>query len=274
MDRLATLLAENRAKIATDTTAQVVMLNLPSFRSVAASNIEYQTQHIVDGLVDSLQADTNAYQQVCGEIGRQQAERGYSLNDLWEWFRVGFDTIVATMQRELADDPQALADALIRMIGTMNNGRQAMLNSFLGAREMVIDTQQRALREIRTPIVPIRRNILVLPIVGLVDSQRATQITEAALEQITVQQADVLIIDITGVPIVDTGVANYLVQTARAVRLLGAEVLLVGISAAIAQSIVSLGIDLEGIIPRANLQSAIEYALAQQGLSIQPIAGR
>ncbi len=93
---------------------------------------------------------------------------------------------------------------------------------------------------------------------------------ESALEQIVAYQADVLILDITGVPVVDTGVANYILQMARAVTLLGSKVVLVGIGAEIAQTIVQLGVELRDMTTLANLQAGIAYALAQQGYAITP----
>jgi len=140
----------------------------------------------------------------------------------------------------------------------------------LAEREQALVDQSRLILELSAPIVPIHEGILVLPLVGAIDSRRASQIMESALEQIVAYQADVLILDITGVPIVDTGVANYILQMARAVTLLGSKVVLVGIGAEIAQTIVQLGVDLRDMTTLANLQAGIAYALAQQGFAIQP----
>ncbi|HEX5692944.1 MAG TPA: STAS domain-containing protein [Roseiflexaceae bacterium] len=140
----------------------------------------------------------------------------------------------------------------------------------LAEREQALSDQSMLIMELSAPIVPIHEGVLVLPLVGAVDSRRASQIMEAALEQIVAYQADVLILDITGVPIVDTGVANYILQMARAVTLLGSRVVLVGIGAEIAQTIVQLGVDLRDMTTLANLQAGIAYALAQQGFAIQP----
>ena len=107
-----------------------------------------------------------------------------------------------------------------------------------------------------------------MPLVGTIDSYRASQIMETLLEGIARQQADVVIIDITGVPVVDTGVGNHLLQAAQAAELLGARVILVGISAEVAQTMVQLGINLSRIVTLATLQAGIEYALDLQGLAI------
>jgi anti-anti-sigma regulatory factor len=120
-------------------------------------------------------------------------------------------------------------------------------------------------QELSTPLVPIAAGILVLPLVGTVDSQRAQQILEVLLGGITERRARVVIIDITGVAVVDTSVANYLIQATQAVRLLGAECILVGITPEVAQTIVGLGVDLSRLITRSDLQSGVEQALRLLG---------
>jgi rsbT co-antagonist protein RsbR len=129
---------------------------------------------------------------------------------------------------------------------------------FANVREKIIRQQDAHIRELSTPIMPLYHGILALPLVGAFDAHRAGQVMETLLSGISQQQADVVIIDITGVPMVDTNVANYLL------------IILVGISAEIAQTLVQLGADLTGMATRANLQSGIEYALAMQGLAIAP----
>jgi rsbT co-antagonist protein RsbR len=138
-------------------------------------------------------------------------------------------------------------------------------------RERDFDMQSRIIQELSTPIVPIYEGVLVLPLVGAVDSRRATRIMEEALEQIVTYQADMLIIDITGVSVIDTAVANYFIQMTHAVTLLGAQVVMVGMSAEVAQTIVQLGVDLSDITTLADLRNGIAYALAQQGFEIAPI---
>lgn len=148
------------------------------------------------------------------------------------------------------------------------NERSQLAAEQLAERERAIEAQSQLIQELSVPIVPMHEGVLVLPLVGAVDSRRASQIMESALEQIVVYQADVLILDITGVPVVDTGVANYILQMARAVTLLGSRVVLVGIGAEIAQTIVQLGVELHNITTLANLQAGIAYALALQGYAI------
>ena len=164
----------------------------------------------------------------------------------------------------------------------LHEERKAIMSSYfetwqeaetrLAEREQALEEQRRLIQQLSTPIVPIHEGILVLPLVGALDPRRATQIVEAVLDKIVEHQADVLILDITGVPVVDTDVANYIIQMARAVTLLGSQVVLVGIGSEIAQTMVQLGVELRNITTLANLQAGIAYALGQQGFTIRPTA--
>jgi anti-anti-sigma factor len=128
--------------------------------------------------------------------------------------------------------------------------------------QQIISAQRSTIQELSTPIIPINDQILVLPLVGAIDTTRAQQIMEAMLGAIVQQRAQVLIVDITGIAVVDTQVANYLLQSAQAVQLLGAQVILVGISPEVAQTIVQLGIDLSSIITRSTLKEGLRVAAA------------
>lgn len=130
--------------------------------------------------------------------------------------------------------------------------------------ERIIAAQQAALRELSTPIVPISQGVIAMPLIGSIDSMRAQQIIETLLEGVNTTGAHIVILDVTGVPVVDTQVANTLLRSAQAVRLLGAEVLLTGIRPEVAQTIVGLGLDLSHICTMASLQDGILYALGRQ----------
>lgn len=132
---------------------------------------------------------------------------------------------------------------------------------------------QHTLSELSTPIVPVYEGILVLPLVGSINRSRASEITERLLEAIAANQAEIVIIDITGVPVIDTDTANHLITTTRAANLLGSQVVLVGIGAEIAQTIVHLDIDLHRLVTLANLQSGIAYALRRLNRAIRPLMG-
>jgi anti-anti-sigma factor len=127
--------------------------------------------------------------------------------------------------------------------------------------QQIISAQRDALRELSTPLIPISEKVVIMPLLGTIDSQRAQMVMETLLEGVAQHQARLAILDITGVPVVDTQVAQALVSAARAVRLLGAQVMLTGIQPQIAQTLVHLGVDLGGITTRSSLQSGIVDAL-------------
>jgi len=131
----------------------------------------------------------------------------------------------------------------------------------LALQEEVIASQQAALRELSTPLIPVTDDVVVMPLVGSIDSRRATQIMEGLLRGVALQQARVVILDITGVPLVDTQIANTLLQVAQAVKLLGASVMLTGIRPEVAQTLVGLGLDLSAITTYSTLQIGIARAL-------------
>ncbi|HEX6289077.1 MAG TPA: PAS domain S-box protein [Herpetosiphonaceae bacterium] len=127
----------------------------------------------------------------------------------------------------------------------------------------MIQVQEATLRELSTPLIPISDQVVVMPLIGAIDSRRAQQIVETLLEGVSERRAETALIDITGVSVVDTQVANILVQAAQAVQLLGARAVLTGIRPEIAQILVSLGVDLGTLETRADLQSGIAYAVEQ-----------
>jgi len=126
--------------------------------------------------------------------------------------------------------------------------------------EETVRAQEAALAELSTPLIPISDQVMVMPLIGAVDSRRAQQVLQALLEGVASSRALVAILDITGVPVVDTQVANALLRAAQAVKLLGAQVVLTGIRPEVAQTLVGLGADLSGIVTCGSLQSGIAYA--------------
>jgi rsbT co-antagonist protein RsbR len=139
---------------------------------------------------------------------------------------------------------------------------------FVQERERVIRQQQEAIRELSTPVLPVRGRLLILPIIGIIDPQRARQLTEQLLRGIRVNRAKVVVMDITGVPAMDATVANHLVQTVEAARLLGATVIVTGLSPEIAQTLVNIGVDLGKMNTVGDLQGGIEEAERLLGLKV------
>ena len=144
--------------------------------------------------------------------------------------------------------------------------------NFVQERERVIRQQQEAIRELSTPVLQVRERLLILPIIGVLDGQRARQLTEQLLRGIRTNRARVVVIDITGVPTIDSTVANHLVQTVDASRLMGASVIITGLSPEIAQTLVTLGVDLSKVNAVGDLQGGIEEAERLLGYQVSRAA--
>ncbi|MCC6525850.1 MAG: STAS domain-containing protein [Polyangiaceae bacterium] len=145
------------------------------------------------------------------------------------------------------------------------------IDAYIVARDAALERHQAALRELSTPVIRVHHGVLLLPLIGTVDSLRAEQVMDTVLVRIVEEQARVLILDIAGVPVVDTRVAEHLLQTTQAVRLLGCEAILTGISAHVARTLVQLGVEIASMPTRARLAEGIELALALVGKRIAPV---
>ncbi|MBM4273916.1 MAG: STAS domain-containing protein [Deltaproteobacteria bacterium] len=145
--------------------------------------------------------------------------------------------------------------------------------TYVKAREEVIKEQQKSLLELSTPVIQVWEEVLILPLIGTIDSVRAKQIMESLLASIVATKSSFIIIDITGVPAVDTEVANRFLRAMQAARLMGAESILTGISPMISQTMVHLGVDLGGFSTRACLKDGLELAFRKLKLKVIRTAG-
>ncbi len=157
-------------------------------------------------------------------------------------------------------DTAGNVNAMVGIVRDITDIQQAE-NERATLQQQVIDAQRSALRELSTPLIPISDDVMIMPLIGTIDSQRAQMVMEALLEGVAQHQARLVILDITGVSVVDTQVAQAFIQAAQAVKLLGAQVMLTGIQPQIAQTLVMLGTDLSGIETRGSLQAGITAAL-------------
>jgi rsbT co-antagonist protein RsbR len=137
----------------------------------------------------------------------------------------------------------------------------------------LLEQQRQTISELQTPVIQIWKGILALPIVGSLDTARAQEMNEALLDRIVQTESEIVILDITGVPVVDTAVSKHLLETVAAARLLGAEVLIVGLSTRTALTLVHLGLDLSSVTTRTTMARGLEWAFDRLGLEVVPKRG-
>lgn len=256
---------------AQEATDRVQAMSLGSYQSLSRQQLEGAILAGFNAFGEDLRHDSDShFKKHWEKIAVIRVEQGGRLEEVSRGIVTSAQMLDQHMRAALGDDLEALNWWISRLHDILTEGLLTLGGVFITARESMINEQTMQLRELSTPLMPIHQGVLVLPLVGQIDPRRASQIMEALLEGISTQVADVVIIDITGVPVVDTQVANYLIQAARAARLLGAKIVLVGIGPEIAQTIIQLGVDLSDITTRANLESGISYALRLQGFTIAP----
>lgn len=202
------------------------------------------------------------------ELSEAWIELGFSASELAGFVMLLRQPLLDRIAERTKDTP----DHMVATIGTLNRvlDRTGLwaAETFQRRQQQVIQRQQEDLMELSTPVISIWDGILVLPLIGTLDSTRTQTIMESLLERIVEYSADVAILDITGVPTVDTLVAQHLLKAVTAARLMGAECIISGIQPSIAQTMVQLGVDLHEVATRATLADAFALALRGQGLQV------
>ncbi len=210
----------------------------------------------------------------------RMAERGVLRGMTTEQIIGGLLTLRDVYGRSLFEkyqhDMERLSAALDVYEPVANKILSIVALAFVEEREKIVRQQQEAIRELSTPVLQVRERLLILPIIGVIDSLRARQLTEQLLRAIRSNRAKVVVMDITGVPAIDSKVANHLVQTVDASRLMGAAVIVTGVSPEIAQTLVTLGVDLSKMNTVGDLQGGIEVAdqlLGYRVIATEPASG-
>lgn len=208
--------------------------------------------------------------EVLGDISRSRTERGVSPTEM-AWFVASLKHALFTaLRKALPKDPNTLVDMIGDVTRIIDQFALYAFDAYVQEREAIIERQQSEMTEVSAPVVKIWDRIVTVPLLGTLDSFRAQTVMENLLQSILDREAEVAIIDITGVSTVDTMVAQHLLRTAAAVRLMGAECVISGISPKIAQTIVHLGVDLPNVVTRSDLQSGLAYAFDRIGLHVSP----
>lgn len=220
-----------------------------------------ETTSVYDNYVEVLETGSvEALQTYARNLSERIIPRGVETNEVVSIVLLLRDVLARSLFRKYQADFDLLNRVLDAYEPAANRIANTVAVSFVEERERTIRLQQEAIRELSTPVLQVRERLLILPIIGVLDSQRARQLTEQLLGGIRANRAKVVVIDITGVPTVDSTAANHLVQTVEASRLMGATVIVTGLSSEVAQTLVTIGVELGKINAVGDLQSGMEEA--------------
>ncbi|HTV01839.1 MAG TPA: STAS domain-containing protein [Luteitalea sp.] len=223
---------------------------------------------------ESLDAGSAAWAPVRGildDISRTRAVQGFTSSETATFVFSMKQPLFAQIRAVVGDDPAKLAELTWTATELIDRLGLHTVASFQKTREEIIKRQQEELLELSTPVVKLWDGVLALPMIGTLDSARTQVVMEALLQRIVETGAETAIIDITGVPTVDTLVAQHLLKTVSAIRLMGADCIISGIRPQIAQTIVHLGLELQGVTTKATLADALALALKRSGLTVTKV---
>jgi rsbT co-antagonist protein RsbR len=259
MRELVAHLRENRTGLREEWLRRIFETEL--LTAMTREEVFAEATSVYDSYVEALETRTlEALQSYAQNLSERIIPRGVETHEV-----VG---IVLLLRDVLARSLFAKYHANFKLLNSVLDAYEPAANSiaitvsvgFVQQRERIIRDQQEAIRELSTPVLQVRERLLILPIIGVIDPQRARQLTEQLLRGIRANRAKVVVIDITGVAAMDANVANHLVQTVEAARLLGATVIVTGLSPEIAQTLVNIGVDLSKMTTVGDLQGGIETA--------------
>ncbi|MBY0249700.1 MAG: STAS domain-containing protein [Nitrospiraceae bacterium] len=226
---------------------------------------------VYDNYVEALETGTfEALQAYARNLSERIIPRGVETHEVVGIVLLLRDVLARSLFAKYQNDFTKLNRILDAYEPAANRIANTVAVGFVQERERIIRQQQDAIRELSTPVLQVRERLLILPIIGAIDPQRARQLTEQLLRGIRTNRAKVVVIDITGVAAMDSAVANHLVQTVEASRLLGAIVIVSGLSPEIAQTLVTIGVDLGKMNTVGDLQGGIEEAERLLGYKVVP----
>jgi rsbT co-antagonist protein RsbR len=237
--------------------------------AMTSHEISTETTSVYDNYVEVLETGSvSALQHYARDLSERIIPRGVETHEVVEIVLLLRDVLARSLFEKYQEDFSLLNRVLDAYEPAANRIANTVAVSFVEERERVIRQQQDAILELSTPVLQVRERLLILPIIGVLDSQRAKQLTDQLLRGIRTHRAKVVVFDITGVPEIDQSVANHLVQTVDASRLMGASVIITGLSSEIAQTLVTIGVDLGKMNTIGDLQGGLEEAERHLGFKV------
>ncbi len=267
LSELVVHLRENRTELREEWVRRITEAQL--LTAMSSDEIFTEATSVFDNYVEVLESGSvEALQAYARNLSERIIPRGVETHEVVGIVLLLRDVLARSLFAKYQNDFGLLNRVLDAYEPAANRIANTVASSFVQERERIIRQQQEAIRELSTPVLQVRERLLILPIIGLIDPQRARQLTEQLLQGIRSNRAKVVVMDITGVPSIDVNVANYLVQTVDAARLMGATLIVTGLSPEIAQTLVVIGVDLGKMETVGDLQGGIEKAERMLGYKV------
>ncbi len=276
MSELADIISQNEEQIRTEWLRDMGK-SLQRSDLMSKTELEEQSRSVLNAVVTAVKTGGttdlsgkgwNKAREMLQEISSTRARQGFSPAEVAMFVLSLKQPVFAAARRDLGKNQDKLFETVWSATELFDRLALLTTESFMSAREELIARQQQELLELSTPVVKLWDGILALPIIGTLDSSRTQVVMENLLQTIVATNSKYAIIDITGVPTVDTLVAQHLLKTITAARLMGAECIISGVRPQIAQTIVHLGINLEDVVTKARLSDALALALQRSGRTV------
>ena len=272
LPQLVAHLREHRTRLRQEWVGRIQEAHL--LQAVTPQEMSAETTLVYDNYVEVLETGSvEALQHYARDLSERIIPRGVETHEVVGIVLLLRDVLARSLFEKYQQDLPLLNRVLDAYEPAANRIANTVAVSFVEERERIIRQQQASIRELSTPVLPVRSRLLILPIIGVLDSTRARQLTEQLLNAIRTHRAKVVVVDITGVPDIDESVADHLVRTVDASRLMGASVIITGLSPEIAQTLVTIGVDLSKMDTIGDLQGGLEEAERLLGYSVTRVEG-
>jgi len=256
---VAACLRQNRTPLCEEWAGRIAGARVLS--AMSPEELRSETGAIYDSSVEVLETGSmEVLQAQIWDLSERITRQGAETHEVLDLVLLLRDVLARAICESCQDDFNLLNQTLDAYETVANRMLKAVGMSFAQGREHLIHEQRQAIRELSTPVLPLREGLLILPMIGAIDSRRARQLTEELLRGIRHHRAKVVVVDITGVPAIDSTAANHLVQTMEASRLMGATIIFTGLSAEIAKTLVAIGVELSKLNAVGDLRGGIEEA--------------
>ena len=227
------------------------------------------TKAISTGNVEDIKApEYKPITKMLQEISRSRAVQGFSPSETATYVFSLQDVILQYLQEEYVDQPEVINREVVIISKLIAKLGLVTFETFVKSREDLLNGQSALMLKMSIPVMTLWKNVLMVPIVGAVDSKRAQLMMEMVLKRILETDSKTIIIDILGVPSVDSAVANHLLKITKAIKLMGCESIISGMSPAVAQTVVHLGIELTGVVTTSNLSDALRFSYEKLGFEV------